>query len=526
VRPSPGETPAKPRRTLPPVGLARAPRTTDATRALAHVCRRYLSKRLKRPAVEKSFCEFGLVCGVVGFLFLFHTGTEASVPPAWQFYAATAAIGVNVAIWFANSEIMFSKVLTWQAATLGEDNLATIIGMYALAGAAGRGFGPIVSSLVMQLSQRGGDGFNCEGITGQPWYNASSVEVCPVPSYYAQQYCCISFTLFCTEGCVLRNSGAFVVFSLLVCVALLALNSRYVRTLTPYERAQTAHSVLSDSQAAATAGAAGDAPKEAAGASDRQSVRLVSDARRRGWVAAAVRGPLAIPATFGLIVALLVSSYTGLLGKRLDALSYRPVAQRGYNFGAEPLTGPHTDVTQTAFGVFAMPRRSPPICMGSRYLQDAERELLRIDAGFPTDKNWNRAPGFMMCTNATGTTYISGGYESQSLDDRRLVCYHDYHSREPWTYRHHTSSYGGKHLKWLLNTSMNNVQVMAFAGIAPTPYGNQSLLTYAHAEYPHLLLGWDVLAAESDGLTRHLYHDTTATSLFTDHPGLMDCGQL
>jgi len=150
---------------------------------------------------------------------------------------------------------------------------------------------------------------------------------------------------------------------------------------------------------------------------------------------------------------------------------------------------------------------------------------VRLDAGFPDDPHWTTAPGFIQCTNATGSTFVSGGWEGGS----KLVCESNY-GPGAWTYANHTSAYSHQHLKWLLNTSMNNVPVMAFSGNVPMygsgGYEDQSLISYAHTSPPHLLEGWDVLDERQGGLARYMYHNAAADSLFDDYPALSDCSAL
>jgi len=52
------------------------------------------------------------------------------------------------------------------------------------------------------------------------------------------------------------------------------------------------------------------------------------------------------------------------------------------------------------------------------------------------------------------------------------------------------------------------------------------LISYSYAEEPNLLLGFDVMNVESNGLTRYIYHDTSAESRFDDYAGLDDCASL
>ncbi len=55
--------------------------------------------------------------GVIGYMFLYDGGTDSTVPKAWQLYVATCCIGINIAIWFANSEIMCATPLGAQPRT-------------------------------------------------------------------------------------------------------------------------------------------------------------------------------------------------------------------------------------------------------------------------------------------------------------------------------------------------------------------------------------------------------------------------
>ena len=440
----------------------------------------------------------------------------------------------------------FSKILTWQSAALGPDNIGTIMGVYALGGAIGRAFGPIIAGPILQIYQRSGDPQNCDAIELASWFDSSwyrtSNNSCPVPSYYADNYCCTtSLKYFCVEGCMLTNSNTYIIVSLLLGVGLIVFNCRLVHCLTPYESAQDPRlfgairgKIVDEQELIETPSAT---RSESGHFSPPNGGSDVGDVHQDGEPPLTTSTGLSIglAGVFGIVVAVLVASSIGNLGAKLDALTNKLPSVNGYSFGSMPTVGPSNDKTQTGLGVFALPNRVPPVCMGSRYFQDTKRQLLRIDAGFPNDPNWQTAPGFMLCANASGTTYISGQFDTTttSLNGTKvstLHCHHDHNDVDSWTYRRHVDTYSEARLPWLLNTSLNNVPAMAFAGVVPVPGAvngrNETLISYSYAEEPNLLLGFDVMNVESNGLTRYFYHDTLAESRFDDYAGLDDCASL
>ncbi len=187
-------------------------------------------------------------------------------------------------------------------------------------------------------------------------------------------------------------------------------------------------------------------------------------------------------------------------------------------FGPAPrLNGPPVHVTQTGVGIYELRRAGK--CLSARWFQDEERQLLRVDEGFPMEDGWAQA-GQISCISANGSVIVTAGRGGEG----REVLHCEFLPN--FTYAQELTAYSGEHLDWTHNATINAERVMAFSGPAPDAVGTIPVTVYADELAPHLFRGWDAVGGGGGaGVSRHWFYLSQLRSVFAALPDVADCNK-
>jgi len=200
-----------------------------------------LSKHLGTPSgIEKKWASLGLLFGVASFALFINYDGGSAVPDEWRLYMGTAMLGASATWWNANNIVIYSKVLTWKQAELG-NSIGLVMALFAMAGAGGRALGPLISGLVMKVVVHGAQSMNCDEMVQPPGKGDcivaanSSLLSGGRDVSTAAQLCCISYDSYCVDGCELSNANSFLPALMGIGATMFIVNRFYALRLSGYE---------------------------------------------------------------------------------------------------------------------------------------------------------------------------------------------------------------------------------------------------------------------------------------------------
>ena len=190
-------------------------------------------------AFEKTWARVAMTIGIAAWAFLIGTWKEAH-PPEWHMYASFALSGMSTTLFFANNEIIFSKMLTHKKKEVG-NRIGRYMAGFSMAGSVARFAGPFVGAYIMHITSISGKEMNADCTrmaefmvdhrTEGPFANMSipsavsgsnpwlfEFDTCPVETaagdpialmaeYHESPVCCFEGAYYCDAGCLLTDSN-------------------------------------------------------------------------------------------------------------------------------------------------------------------------------------------------------------------------------------------------------------------------------------------------------------------------------
>ena len=157
---------------------------------------------------EKRFVPISLLFGLCAPMLMYKYSD--ATPQSFQLYSACVLMGLCVTLFFANFEVIYTKVLTWQAEAVGS-SVAYFMALYNMAGAAGRFAGPVIGGLVMTLNN------NCQPVFddfkqkyASDWIDEMN-DASACPADLKKDTCCVLTSFFCAGACEIANANLFLV---------------------------------------------------------------------------------------------------------------------------------------------------------------------------------------------------------------------------------------------------------------------------------------------------------------------------
>jgi len=244
------------------------------------VWKRVIAKYPNRVAFEKVWEIGASTLIIVAYCYLPVDG-----PQPWRMYTSFALLGMGTTLWYANNEIVFSKMLSFRRKEVG-NRTGVFMAVYNMSGSLARFAGPFLGSLVMQIENKltkrtadeeaarmiktiAADGYYVKslrdelfvpvlkklGIAGYPPPAAKAAEFrnalvnkiitadnCPAEFTDAQSeifskdpVCTLLPNYFCDDGCDLSNAQEWVIGVIVVSVVAAAVDYFYMYRLCDYE---------------------------------------------------------------------------------------------------------------------------------------------------------------------------------------------------------------------------------------------------------------------------------------------------
>lgn len=244
------------------------------------VWKRSIKKYPHRVAFEKTWEVLASLMVIVSYCFL-----PAKGPQPWRMYVSFALLGMGTTLWFANNEIVFSKMLSFRRKEVG-NRTGMFMAVYCMSGSLARFAGPFLGSLVMQIENRltkqtadeetsrmistiAADGYVVPSLRKEifdPVLKKLGISVWPVPADKQAEFsndvinsiitasnCPAEFTdarrdlfstdpvctllpnYFCDDGCDLSNSQEWVIAVIAMSVVAAAVDYFYMYRLCDYE---------------------------------------------------------------------------------------------------------------------------------------------------------------------------------------------------------------------------------------------------------------------------------------------------
>ena len=237
-----------------------------------------------RVGLEKVWDTGALALAVLGWLFFLGDDTPAgTAPPQWHMYTGIAIMGLAQPIFYANNEIIYSKLLTHRRDAVGRST-GFFMALYNMANSLARFGGPFLGGYIMHVTNSQTDASTFEdcgrmvGALTDPanvgqlpkdlqaallhvdradpakailyggegaWATCPAEDAggaaptyAPIALFAKAPVCCFAPTYYCDAGCELKDSNPWLWACLATGVVCFAVNFYYTHVLCDYEETE------------------------------------------------------------------------------------------------------------------------------------------------------------------------------------------------------------------------------------------------------------------------------------------------